>query len=389
MRICIVHRDLHKVTRGGLCTVYRNLADQLVGRGHGVVLITQETPHPLAPVPGIEVVTLPRTEDLAAHRRSVADAVTRVAPDVVEASTWEAELLDYARRAPAERVPVLARADLSAHTMGARELAKAEQAFVDAADLVAAVSVWTAGDIEKAYGVRPYVLLNGVDRERFHPGQRNSVLRSGQVLRLDSRGETTQVADLAGSVADTDALWRRIAFESASERPPVRLLWVGKMTAMKGFDRLQEIVRALRGRAAFTILLGHGWVEYDVTIDGEPHVQFLRDLDEEDVPRLYRSADYILSTSRWEGFHLSTAEGLASGIPALLPREQGTAAELLTDGVTGALYGTPDDLRRLLDVASGLRGALPERFDWSVNAEETLRLYAGMVAGHCGARGDR
>jgi D-inositol-3-phosphate glycosyltransferase len=47
MRVALVHRDLHRVTRGGICTLYLALADELVRLGHEVVLITQDTPHPV------------------------------------------------------------------------------------------------------------------------------------------------------------------------------------------------------------------------------------------------------------------------------------------------------------------------------------------------------
>jgi hypothetical protein len=97
MRVAVVHRDLHQVTRGGICTLYLALADELVRAGHEIVLVTQDTPHPVLRA-GVQVVTLPRTEDLAVHRAAVASAVERIAPDVAECSTWEAELLTYAQR---------------------------------------------------------------------------------------------------------------------------------------------------------------------------------------------------------------------------------------------------------------------------------------------------
>jgi D-inositol-3-phosphate glycosyltransferase len=48
MRICLVHRDIHQVTRGGICTLYRALAKRLAAHGHQVTVITQATPIPPA-----------------------------------------------------------------------------------------------------------------------------------------------------------------------------------------------------------------------------------------------------------------------------------------------------------------------------------------------------
>ncbi len=126
MHVCLVHRDLHEVTRGGICTVYRALAARLAARGHHVTLLTQATPQPVQ-LPGIVVVSVPRTDDLAVHRRSVAEALAHIRPDVVDCSTWEAETLAYLQQPPALRAPILVRGDLSAATMNAPGLAADER----------------------------------------------------------------------------------------------------------------------------------------------------------------------------------------------------------------------------------------------------------------------
>lgn len=35
MRVCLVHRDIHQITRGGICTLYRALAKRLDARPRG------------------------------------------------------------------------------------------------------------------------------------------------------------------------------------------------------------------------------------------------------------------------------------------------------------------------------------------------------------------
>ncbi|MFI6603801.1 glycosyltransferase family 4 protein [Nonomuraea sp. NPDC050536] len=383
MRIAIVHRDLHAVTRGGICTVYRQLADRLADAGHHLTLITQETPHPLPSRPGVDLVTLPRTEDLEAHRAAVAAALDHLTVDIAECSTWEAELLHYASRPAGDRVPVLVRADLSAATMAAPEaFAAAEQALLDVADAGVAVSQWAARDIVAAYAHQLPVLANGVDRLRFRPGPRTSPISSGRRLRLDQDGSTLGGSPLADDCPDTDALWQRVT-GPRWETP--RLLWVGKLTTMKGADRLQQLLPALAGKAAVTVVLGHGWVEYPLTLAGHPHVQVVQDVDDDDLPAVYRSSDYLLSTSRWEGFGLAIAEALACGVPALLPAELGTAAELIVDGITGATWRDPADLAALLERRPPLHGALPDGYDWDRNAADTLAMYEQLLAARLSA----
>ncbi|MBT8226707.1 MAG: glycosyltransferase family 4 protein [Dactylosporangium sp.] len=373
MLIALVHRDLHAVARGGVCTLYLDLADALVRAGHRVVLITQDTPHPVRPAPGVDVYTLPRTDDLTAHRQAVAHRLAELRPDVAECSTWEAELLDYLR-APG-RAPVLVRGDLSAATMRATSLVNDERALCGAADAVVAVSEFAAADLATAYGIpRPTVVANGVDRARFTPaGHRRPA--SGWQVDLDPAGRVTRRRPLTDPL-DTDPCWA--GYLAPTDDLP-RLVWVGKFTQMKGFDRLQRIAARLAGRARLLIVLGHGQVHYPVALS--PEVLICQDLNRDDMPAVYRGADFLLSTSRWEGYGLAIAEALACGTPALLPADLAVATELITDRVTGARWADEQHLLDLLADRPALTGALADRYTWAANAAATVAVYERLVHG--------
>lgn len=374
MHVCLVHRDLHQLTRGGICTVYRALAERLLARGHQVTLLTQQTPHPVR-LPDARVVTLPRTRDLAAHRCRVALALDRLAPDVVDCSTWEAETLAYLRRPRSRRAPVVVRGDLSAATMLAARHVPAERALVRLADQVIAVSHFAARDLAAAYGVTPpQVVPNGVDRGRFHPGPITPP-RSGYRVTLTDGG---QVADKVKLTTLLDA---------GKYQPPSRadadgrlhVIWVGKTTTMKGWDRLERLIPRLRELADLTILLGHAPAYCPVHPDTlREGVTVLQDLTDDDLPGFYRGADYLLSTSRWEGFGLAIAEAFACGTPALVPADLGTAPELYVDG-GGLTYRDDDHLLQLLTARPPMRGQLPGHLDWDANAETSLRIYQRLI----------
>ncbi len=152
MHIAIVHRDLHQLTRGGICTVYRSLAAQMASRRHAVTMVTQATHRPVV-IDGVNIAALPRTGDLTGHRAAVADLLTTIQPDIVECSTWEAETLAYLSQPAGRRAPVLVRGEFSAATLGARDLADAERDLVRRTDQVIAVSDYTARDLAAAYGI--------------------------------------------------------------------------------------------------------------------------------------------------------------------------------------------------------------------------------------------
>jgi D-inositol-3-phosphate glycosyltransferase len=378
MRIALVHRDLHRITRGGICTLYRALADQLAATGHHVTLITQTSPHPVQPTGRIDVVTVPRTEDLPAHRAAVATVLDTLAPDIAECSTWEAELLTYVRRPRADRAPVVVRGDLSAATMGAVGLAADEAALCQAADATVAVSRFAAADLAAAYRIPvPPVVPNGVDRRRFHPAAPH-LPTTGEHLRLGTEGQVIASQPLPRLLA-TDTAWASYFAPNRAPDEPVRLAWVGKLTQMKGYDHLARLIPALRGRAELLLVLGHGQIHHRVELDAHDHVLTVRDLDQSDLPAVYRAADYLLSTSRWEGYGLAIAEALACGTPALLPAGLAVASELLTPHVTGATWQNETDLLTLLDARPRLTGALPKAYDWTANARTTLTLYQDLL----------
>ena len=370
MHIAMVHRDLHSIGRGGICTLYRALAPRVRDAGHQVTLITQQTPHPWTP-PDIRVVTLPRTEDMTAHRQAVTEALATLRPDIVESSSWEAETLHYLRRPADERVPVVIRGDLSAATMRAwPHLITAEHDLLHLAEKVLAVSEFAAADLAAAYNIpRPEVIANGVDRQRFQPGPVTAPT-SGHRITLTPHGRATTRHSIADGTVPPP--W------AEPPRHRRRLVWVGKTTPMKGWDRLEHLARDLADCAHITVLLGHAPPLSPITLSGtETNVTILRDLGEDDLPSFYRAADYLLSTSRWEGFGLAVAEALACGTPVLLPADLGTAPELLAAG-GGHTYRTTDDLRTLLRDHAPPAGVLPTAFEWDRTATHTLATYQSL-----------
>ncbi|MGW0249291.1 glycosyltransferase family 4 protein [Nocardia goodfellowii] len=373
MHIAIVHRDLHQITRGGICTLYRTLATHLAARGHHLTLITQESPHPLAAETGVSIETLPRTDDLAQHRRSVAQRLHQLKPDIVECSTWEAEVLTYLAEPRELRAPVMVRGEFSAATLGAAELAADERRLVHHTEKLIAVSRWAAQDLTSAYGIAtPAVVYNGIDRIRFQPGPPGPPT-SGLRVTLTATGQL----DNPALIPDLLRVQESIPPFSRDPHGRLHLVWVGKITKIKGWDILEKLVIRLRDIAAITVLLGHSQPRYPVGLCPE-QLTVLHDLSDADVPNLYRSADWILSTSRWEGFGLAIAEAMACGTPALLPQHLGTAPELLSAG-GGFTYRDADDLADILMSQQRPPGGLPDHFDWNVNAEETLTHYRQLT----------
>lgn len=152
-----------------------------------------------------------------------------------------------------------------------------------------------------------------------------------------------------------------------------RVLAIGRRVPQKGFDVL---VDALPDGMTLAIAGEGPW-----TTD-HPRVRLLG--RREDVPALLAEADILAVPSRWEGFGLAAAEGLAAGVPVVASDVDGLREVVGDAGVLvpaedrvalrAALVRLRDDpgLREEL----GLRGQerARERFD----LRETVRRYESL-----------
>ncbi len=162
--------------------------------------------------------------------------------------------------------------------------------------------------------------------------------------------------------------------------PGNRVLAIGRRVPQKGFDVLLDALPA-----GFTLqVAGEGPFERD-----QPGVTWLG--RREDVPALLAQADILAVPSRWEGFGLAAAEGLAAGVVVVASDVDGLAEVVGDCGVLvppedpaalrAALVRVGQDpaLRRALAV----RG--PERARSRYSIDTTVRRYENLYRG-LGAR---
>jgi glycosyltransferase involved in cell wall biosynthesis len=114
-------------------------------------------------------------------------------------------------------------------------------------------------------------------------------------------------------------------------------------------------------------------------------------ISQNDLPRLYQSADLYLSASRSDGSSVSLMEALASGLPALVSDipgnkewiENGRQGWLFTDGDAAALaarlLAAAQDRAALPQMGRAARCLAEERADWKKNYPVLLQAYAAAA----------
>ena len=236
-------------------------------------------------------------------------------------------------------------------------------------DAIIADSQSTARDIEQFFGIpvaRQHVILNGLDHNRFQPGDRAA-----------AKQQATECWQLAHPF---------FVYVSRLEHPAknhVRLI-----EAFNQFKRATNSDWQL-------VLVGGDWRGADAIHAAAAEspfagdIRFLGFIDDAAVPALYRAADAMVYPSLFEGFGFPPLEAMACGCP-VISSERGSLAEVVADAadvvdplnvsaLAAALRrvatdaGHRDRLR-----AAGFRNV--QRFNWQRHAETVLGVYEAAVA---------
>jgi glycosyltransferase involved in cell wall biosynthesis len=207
------------------------------------------------------------------------------------------------------------------------------------------VSNFSRGQIEKLYKIHSdsiTVIPNGVDMDRFHPGEDGAELT--EHLGLQSKNY---------------------------------ILTVGRLEPRKNHIGLLKSYALLHNPKPPLVVVGQKHFGFDemlryVTESGiEKSVRFLEHVDDEALPALYRHARLFVYPTWAEGFGMPVLEAMASGVPVIssdntsLPEVVGEAGVLVKAGDIQALAS---HMQQLLD-----NPALAERL--SRNAQEQAKLF--------------
>lgn len=176
------------------------------------------------------------------------------------------------------------------------------------------------------------------------------------------------------------------------------ILYVGTLEPRKNIPTLIKAFYKLKRKDIEHKLIisgGKGWKYKEIyeTIEKlnlQKEVIFTGYVPEEDLPRLYNSADLFVYPSLYEGFGLPPLEAMACGCPVVasktssLPEVVGNAGILVNphdvDDISNKMYETltNEGLREELSRMGSERAKL---FSWEKVAKETLKVYEEVGMG--------
>ena len=182
------------------------------------------------------------------------------------------------------------------------------------------------------------------------------------------------------------------------ERDAPLVAFLGSDYRRKGVDTLIAALARLPGAHAFVI--GGERADRRAAFEGEARSAGLATRIhwlgvQPDPQRWLAAADVMLFPTRFDAFGSAVLEALACGVPAVVSRRAG-AAELVTEGKTGAVLDAPGDgaawaaaARPFLEPARrdelrSLARSDAERHPWSRHAQRVLEVYAEIWAAPMG-----
>jgi len=216
------------------------------------------------------------------------------------------------------------------------------------ADKIAAVSQFGARSLDRTpYAGKVEVIYNGIDTVKFHP-----------VPKIPRK------------------------------TPPLRLLFVGKYSFLKGADMLPSIMSELGSDFQLAIA---GKVKNAKKKEFVENMTELGWQNEEEMIRAYQECDALLFPSRTEGLPYTVLEAMACGKPVIASNAT-SLPELVVDGVTGVICQTGDaatfvaacrqlasDFHFIETMGTAARRRVVERFSSDTTVENYVNVISRLV----------
>jgi glycosyltransferase involved in cell wall biosynthesis len=124
-----------------------------------------------------------------------------------------------------------------------------------------------------------------------------------------------------------------------SRRPPLRVLFLGRVVLRKGIQYLMEAAKLLRDEPVHYDVVGPIGISDDAVKSAPPNMTFHGRANRDQAGAWYRQADIFVLPTLSDGFALTQIEAMAHGLPVIATPNCG---EVVTDGVDGFIVPPRD-----------------------------------------------
>ena len=302
-KVAFVHKDIGDQEKGGISVSYKALINGFLDKGWDVYVVTQrEFKNTSA-----KVINVPLEKDYNIHSKNVAKALNGIDVDIIEASNYKFELLEYLKNRKSRKPKTVIRCNPSCVTLlfGTHYL-NSEETQSQLADYNISVSNFTKQDIEHYYnGEKSQIIYEGVDLDNFFSMKNKNTLSTG----FSSLG------------SDDCSQIKPAKLDEIIKKDKINIFWCGKPTPMKGYDYLEKIIANSPDNFRFVL----NTTKIDIAMSwGKEYGSkcvFVWDLSREDQLSIWRRCDVTLVTSRVEGLSYVTVESLLLGKPVIANKQ--------------------------------------------------------------------
>jgi glycosyltransferase-like protein len=227
------------------------------------------------------------------------------------------------------------------------------------------VSAAVAAEVESGWGIRPTVIANGVDGDRFAAAAGDTVTRSAFARELGRY--VLSVGGIEPRKGTLDLVEAMAQVRQA--RPDVKLVVAGGETLFDYRDYRQDVLTRADELAVDPILLGP--------------------VDHARLPALFAQADVFAFPSTKEGFGLAAMEAMATGTPVVM-RDLPVLREVFGDperGDAAAFASSVDELATA--ILAAIDGSDPTQLDrgrqlaathtWTAAAQAHVDFYRHLL----------
>jgi len=162
------------------------------------------------------------------------------------------------------------------------------------------------------------------------------------------------------------------------------ILFVGRLTEKKGFDKLFEA----RDKDYLIIFIGSGIVPENMKKD--KNVLFLEPIHQEGLAKIYQASDIFCLPSKNEGFPLSIQEAMVSGLPIIttdhpgyenyLDRKYVKLIDPTSKSIKNTLKEVLNDEVLMKKMKNYSRNTAIEKFSWKKNVTELIKIYKQILS---------